>query len=228
MPHQLQLSNLVQQLKLFGMSDSLNCRLRQARDKTMSYEELLLMLLQDEVDSREQQSLQRRITQAKFEEIKTFEAFDIKRYSLKVRHAINDLMTGKFIKEKNHVIIMGPVGTGKTHLSQALGMLACERRYKIKFVRSNELLLEFRRSRADNSYDALLKRYRTRLKVAVLSRHLWASHKLIKPQVLFQQRIQGLFLKSKTTLLRQICRVFWKSFTLRKDSQKTPPNQWTR
>jgi len=159
MPNQLQLSNLVQQLKLFGISDSLNCRLRQARDKTMSYEELLLMLLQDEVDSREQQSLQRRITQAKFEEIKTFEAFDIKRYSLKVRHAINDLMTGKFIKEKNHVIIMGPVGTGKTHLSQALGMLACERRYKIKFVRSNELLLEFRRSRADNSYDALLKRY---------------------------------------------------------------------
>jgi len=38
-------------------------------------------------------------------------------------------------------------------------MLACERRYKIKFVRSNELLLEFRRSRADNNYDALLKRY---------------------------------------------------------------------
>ena len=121
----LQLSNLLQQLRLSGISDSLEGRLRQARDAAMAYEELLLMLLQDELDSRDQTSLQRRVSQAKFEETKTFEGFDLKRYSLKIRHAINDLMTAKFIKEKNHVIIMGSVGTGKTHLSQALGCYRC-------------------------------------------------------------------------------------------------------
>ena len=136
----LQLSNLVQQLRLSGISDSLEGRLRQARDAAMAYEELLLMLLQDELDSRDQTSLQRRVSQAKFEETKTFEGFDLKRYSLKIRHAINDLMTAKFIKEKNHVIIMGPVGTGKTHLSQALGMLACQRNRKVRFIRSNRPL----------------------------------------------------------------------------------------
>jgi len=73
----------------------------------MSYEELLLMLFQDQLDNRNQSSLQRRVTQAKFEETKIFEGFDLKRYSLKIRHAINDLMTAKFIKEKNYVIIMG-------------------------------------------------------------------------------------------------------------------------
>lgn len=155
----LQLNNLVQQLKLPGIGDSLESRLRQARDASMPYEELLLMLLQDELDSRDQTSLQRRVSQAKFEEVKTFESFDLKRYSLKIRHAINDLMTAKFIKEKNHVIIMGPVGTGKTHLSQSLGMLACLRNKKVKFIRSNELLNEFYRSRADFTYDALFKRY---------------------------------------------------------------------
>lgn len=157
--HNLQLDNLVQQLRLLGISDSLESRLRQARDATMSYEELLLMLFQDDLDNRNQSSLQRRVTQAKFEETKTFEGFDLKRYSLKIRHAINDLMTAKFIKEKNHVIIMGPVGTGKTHLSQALGMLACQRNKKVKFIRSNELLNEFYRSRADFTYDAIFKRY---------------------------------------------------------------------
>jgi DNA replication protein DnaC len=163
----LQLNNLVQQLRLSGISDSLEGRLRQARDASMPYEELLLMLLQDELDSRDQTSLQRRVSQAKFEETKTFEGFDLKRYSLKIRHAINDLMTAKFIKEKNHVIIMGPVGTGKTHLSQALGMLACQRNRKVKFIRSNELLNEFYRSRADCTYDTLFKRY-TKFDVLIL------------------------------------------------------------
>ena len=88
--HNLQLDNLVQQLRLLGISDSLESRLRQARDATMSYEELLLMLFQDELDNRNQSSLQRRVTQAKFEETKTFEGFDLKRYSLKIRHAINN------------------------------------------------------------------------------------------------------------------------------------------
>ena len=110
MHNALQLTNIIQQLKLIGISDSLESRLRQAKDASMPYEELLSMLFQDELESRDRGALQRRITHAKFEELKTFEGFDLSRYSLKVRHAINDLMTGKFIKEKNHIIIMGPVG----------------------------------------------------------------------------------------------------------------------
>ena len=102
MHNNLQLDNLVQQLKLTGISDSLESRLRQAKDGELSYEELLSMLLQDELDNRYHTSLQRRINQAKFEELKTFEGLDMNRYPLKIRHAINDLMTGRFIKEKNH------------------------------------------------------------------------------------------------------------------------------
>lgn len=167
MNNELQLTNLVHQLKLTGISDSLESRLRQARDASIPYEEFLAMLLQDELESRARTALQRRITHAKFEELKTFEGFDLSRYSLKVRHAINDLMTGKFIKEKNHVIIMGPVGTGKTHLSQVLGMLACQRNYKVKFVRSSELLNELYRARADASYDNVFKRY-TKFDILIL------------------------------------------------------------
>ena len=167
MHNALQLTNIIQQLKLIGISDSLESRLRQAKDSSMPYEELLSMLFQDELESRDRGALQRRISHAKFEELKTFEGFDLSRYSLKVRHAINDLMTGKFIKERNHIIIMGPVGTGKTHLSQVLGMLACQRNQKVKFVRSSELLNEFYRARADASYDTVFKRY-TKFDVLIL------------------------------------------------------------
>ena len=159
MHNAMQLKDLVQRLKWLGISDTLESRLRQAKDSSMSYEELLTILFQDELESSERLALQRRIDHAKFEELKTFESFDMGRYSSPIKHAINDLMTGKFIKEKNHVIIMGPVGTGKTHLSQALGMLACQKTKKVKFISTNELLNEFYRARADNTHDKVFKRY---------------------------------------------------------------------
>ena len=67
---------------------------------------------------------------------------------------------------------MGPVGTGKTHLSQALGMLACQRNRKVRFIRSNELLNEFYRSRADFTYDTLFKRY-TKLDIPQFGIRIW-------------------------------------------------------
>jgi DNA replication protein DnaC len=67
MPDSLQLNSLIQQLRLSGISDSLESRLRQAKDSELPYEELLSMLLQDELDSRDHSSLQRRISQARFE-----------------------------------------------------------------------------------------------------------------------------------------------------------------
>ena len=73
MHNNLQLDNLVKELKLTGISDSLESRLRQAKDGELSYEELLSMLLQDELENRSHTSLQRRVSQAKFEELKTFE-----------------------------------------------------------------------------------------------------------------------------------------------------------
>ncbi|NDB85695.1 MAG: ATP-binding protein, partial [Alphaproteobacteria bacterium] len=99
MHNEMQLMDLVKSLKLSGILETLESRLKQARDATMSYEELLTILFQDELESLEKQALKRRIDHAKFEELKTFESFDIQRYSLNVKHAINDLMTGKFIKE---------------------------------------------------------------------------------------------------------------------------------
>ena len=156
---EMQLIDLIKSLKLSGISDTLESRLRQARDASMSYEELLTILFQDELEHSEQQSLKRRIGHAKFEELKTFESFDVKRYSAHIKHAINDLMTGKFIKEKSNIIIMGPVGTGKTHLSQALGMLACQKNKKVKFITTNALLSEFYRARADETHDKVFKRY---------------------------------------------------------------------
>ena len=94
------LMNLVKELKLDGMSGTLTSRLQEARNKSLAYEEFLGLILQDEKQVRQSKNLANRIKQAKFEEIKTLESLDLKKYSGDVRQTINHLMTSQYLKEK--------------------------------------------------------------------------------------------------------------------------------
>jgi DNA replication protein DnaC len=155
----LDLLALTKKLRFTGIPDTLMARIEQARAATLPYEELLSLLFQDEDEARQQKMLSGLVKQARFEEPHCFENFELARYSTQVTQAVRTLMTGKFIKEKNHIIILGPVGTGKTHLAQALGLLACQKQKKVCFIRTNELLNQFYQSRADETWNALFKRY---------------------------------------------------------------------
>lgn len=153
------LMELTKKLRLVGIPDTLMARLEQAKAASLSYEELLSMLFQDEYERRQQNMVSSKVKSARFEEPQSIDNFDLTRYSIQVSQAIRTLITGKFIREKNHVIIMGPVGTGKTHLAQALGLLACQRQKKVCFIRTNELLNQFHQSRADETWNKLFSRY---------------------------------------------------------------------
>ena len=96
------LMNLVKELKLDGMSGTLTSRLQEARNKSLAYEEFLGLILQDEKQVRQSKNLANRIKQAKFEEIKTLESLDLKKYSSDVRQTINHLMTSQYLKEKKN------------------------------------------------------------------------------------------------------------------------------
>lgn len=155
----IQVLELMKQLKLFGMTETLMARLEQAKANKLSYEELLMMLLEDQEQYQTHATLHRRIKQAKFEEPKSFNSFELTHYSIAANQAIRNIMTGKFLRERNHVIIMGPVGTGKTHLAQSIGLLACEQRKKVCFIRTNDLLHKFHQSRADESWIKVFNYY---------------------------------------------------------------------
>lgn len=162
-----QVLEMVRRLKLFGMVDTFVARLDEAKANKLSYEELLMLLLGDQEQFQTQVALQRRIKKAKFEEPNTFNNFELLHYSQEANQSIRNLMTGNFIREGNHVVIMGPVGTGKTHLSQALGMLACENKKKVCFVRTNDLLNKFHQSRAHEGFLKLFNQY-TKYDVLIL------------------------------------------------------------
>jgi len=162
-----QVLEITKRLKLFGMADTLLARLDQAKANKLSYEELLMLLLEDQEHSQTHAALQRRIKQARFEEPNSFSNLELAHYSLEANQAIRNLMTGKFLKNRNHVIIMGPVGTGKTHLAQSIGLLACEHKKKVCFIRTNDLLNKFHQSKADETWFKVFNYY-TKYDVLIL------------------------------------------------------------
>jgi len=147
------------ELRLHGISDTVEQRLSQAYESKLSYEDLLLMILQDQCEFQHNNALARRIRVAKFEEYKSFDNYETQSYSIEANGIISTLKTGKFLKDKNHVIIMGPVGTGKTHLAQALGLLACQKGKKVCFVRANDLTNKLYQAKADDSWFKVFNYY---------------------------------------------------------------------
>lgn len=156
--NKVQMKDVLKKLKLEGMLQTYETRLYEARQGNLSYDEIIGLLLNDEVESRNTKSLIQRVKYATFEEEKTFENFDINYYSDSIKTIINHLKIGDYIQAKKNVIILGPTGTGKTHLAQALGYQACFCGKKVKFIQANDMLTEFSRARADQSvHDKILK-----------------------------------------------------------------------
>jgi DNA replication protein DnaC len=155
----LPLTEQLKKLRLLGVAETFENRLSQARENALSHSEWLSLLLQDEIQRREAQGLAKRFNDAKFEEEKTFENFQFNRYPLKTQQLIRDLMTNNYLQEHQHLHIVGPTGTGKTHLGQAFGHNACRQGKKVRFIRAAVLLREIHASRADRTWEKTLQKF---------------------------------------------------------------------
>ncbi len=149
---------LLKKLKLKGILDTIENRLAQAKKSNLSYMELLVLLLQDEIQRRNSTSFVSRIKKADFEEEKTIEGLEMERYPSKIQRQIRELACGHYLQEKEHLILSGPTGTGKSHIAQALGHHACRLGKKVQFIRANALLRFMGSGRADESWESKLKK----------------------------------------------------------------------
>jgi len=156
---QHQLASQLRILKLGGFLESLDVRLRQAREEELPHLEFLQRMVQDEIERREAKRLMNRIKSACFEEEKTLEGFDFT-FNPKIRKAhMLELSTCLFVEKKEHVLIYGPVGVGKTHIAQALGHQACRKGYQVLYAKTTKLLRGLFASRADQSWEKRIRRY---------------------------------------------------------------------
>lgn len=152
-----ELNQTLGQLSLSGMLDTLSQRNQEAISNQMTYLEFLQLLAQDELLLREQRRYERRLKKADFKGQKTVENFDFS-FNIKINQAlIRDLATCHFIKEKYPVLIMGPCGTGKSHLAQALGHCAIQKGYDVIYTNTQKISDELQIAKAVNRYTSKLK-----------------------------------------------------------------------
>ncbi len=76
------------------------------------------------------------------------------------RELLLELSQCKYIRDKRNILIMGAAGSGKTYLSNALGVAACRQLYKVKYIRMPELLVDMNIARGDGSYKNLMVSYK--------------------------------------------------------------------
>ena len=151
------LKRVMKALKLGRLLPILPERLRQAREREMDPEDVLLMVLSDEVQRRDRQRVVTRARKAKLDPAMVFDAWDPDANVTYDRHLLDELRTLRFIEQGHHVLLMGPVGVGKTMLAHALGRLAIERGIRVHCVTADKLFLQLRGARLDETHRTELR-----------------------------------------------------------------------
>jgi DNA replication protein DnaC len=155
--HQLQ--PYLKQLRLSGILETLAVRNQQAIDSQSTYIEFLARLLEDEVERRAQKQLLLRLRRASVNTTKTLEGFDFSFNPTLNRQKVFQLATCDFIRQKRNLLICGPSGVGKTHLSHALVHEACRQGYSALFANTHKMLQHIHGGRADGSLERRLQTY---------------------------------------------------------------------
>jgi DNA replication protein DnaC len=159
------LGQVLRQLKLSGMLQTLDARLAQAAAGQLGHLEFLQVLCQDEITRRESVSMAKRIRRARFEEQATLEGFDFAASPKLPAAQIRDLAALRWLHNRESVILFGPVGVGKTHVAQALGHLAVRHGAETRFFKTSRVLAHLAGGHADRTWD---KRLRELTRPAVL------------------------------------------------------------
>src|SRR5574342_1000317 len=154
----VELDRALRQLRLSGMATVLETRLRQAQTEKMTPIDLVSALVADELHRRQDRLLERRHKLARFRDPdRSLDNFDFDFNKKMNRALIYELATARFIGQREDALFLGPPGTGKSHLAQAIGQAAIQQGYKVLYREAYVLLEELADATLDNTRKAYIE-----------------------------------------------------------------------
>lgn len=157
-----ELERALRALRLSGMITTLQARAQQVAHQQMDFVEAFSSLVQDELDRRRSRLIDRRFALSGLDERKDLKAFDWS-YNPKVpKRDILELATLKFIEARDGALLIGPPGTGKSHIAKSIAQLAIQRGYKVMYREAHTLVEEINEARELGE----MKKYRAQLRNA--------------------------------------------------------------
>ena len=152
----IELERALRQLRLGGIAAVLETRLHQAQAEAMAPIDLISCLIADELNRRSERLLDRRRKQAQFRDPqRMLDNFDFTFNPKMNRSMVFDLATCAFIGKREDALFLGPGGTGKSHLAQAIGQAVIQQGYKVLYRETHTLLDEL----ADATLDGTRREY---------------------------------------------------------------------
>jgi DNA replication protein DnaC len=153
----IELQRALKHLRLGGMAAVLETRLHQAQAEPMAPIDLISCLISDELTRRSDRLLERRRKAAGFRDLQTLDNFDFSFNKKMNRSLVFDLATANFIARHEDALFLGPPGTGKSHLAQAIGLAAIQQGYRVLYRETHKLLSDITEASIDGTRKELME-----------------------------------------------------------------------
>jgi DNA replication protein DnaC len=153
----MELTALLTKLKMEYLENQLDAVCEQAAARDLDYKSFLTRALEVEWRGRDQRGAETRLRQARFPWVKSLEQFDFDFQPSLDRRQLRELAGLSFIERNHNVIILGPPGVGKTHLSIGLGVKAAEAGYSVRFLTLETMMTRLVKAKHENRLERALQ-----------------------------------------------------------------------
>jgi len=146
-------------LRLTKSQERIEALLQEAADKELTYADFLDQVFTEEIASKTAKNITMRTSLARFPFVKSLDAFDFTYQPSLDKKQVQSLASCHFIEHGENVVILGPPGVGKTHLSVALGLKAIEHGYRVLFTTAANMIATLTKALAENKLEDKLKTF---------------------------------------------------------------------